>query len=556
MSGSLFRAPEPPGLAQQLDVALAHLQAGETEAALQMLRAIRVANPLHGGAARALADGLHQAGRLPEAASAYQVALRLDAAQPEGWFGLGCAQLAQNAYGAAIVSLTEALRQGEWNGPAHFNLAKALFETGRVSQAAVHFERASMIDRKLWHEAWKNIVSFIPGDADFDHQNLRDYREMVAKEAARGLRQIARRRRRRAPGEKLRIGYVSAFFGAQNWMKPVYAVINRHSRADFAIHLICDGMPPAAAAGYADHEADTVHDITGVGNARAAAIVAKLDLDLLIDLNGYSASERLGFIMHKPAPVIVGWFNHFATSGIAAYDWLIGDEDVIRPEEERFYTERIHRVPGSYLAFEVLYRVPDVAPAPYAEKGFVTFGCLGSQYKITDAVLEAWAAILREVPDARLFVKNGTLADASTRDDLCCRLKALGIAAERITLEGRSAHFAFLEAYAKIDVALDTFPYNGGTTTTEALWQGVPVLTFDGDRWASRTSASLLRAAGLAEWVLPDRDRFIAQGIAVGRDPGALPALRAGMRERVRASAACDAEGLCRHLENFYTRVA
>jgi predicted O-linked N-acetylglucosamine transferase (SPINDLY family) len=150
------------------------------------------------------------------------------------------------------------------------------------------------------------------------------------------------------------------------------------------------------------------------------------------------------------------------------------------------------------------------------------------------------------------------LAEPSNRDHLRARLASRGVAGERIDLEGGAAHFDFLQSYDRIDIALDTFPYNGGTTTTEALWQGVPVLTCAGDRWAARTSASLLRAAGLDDWVARDQDDLLAKASALARDPATpagLAALRAGMRARLAASAACDTAGLCRALERIYRQL-
>jgi predicted O-linked N-acetylglucosamine transferase (SPINDLY family) len=260
--------------------------------------------------------------------------------------------------------------------------------------------------------------------------------------------------------------------------------------------------------------------------------------------------------MQKPAPVIVGWFNMFATTGISAVDWLIGDAAVIPESEENFYTERIHRLAGTYLAFNVLYPVPDVSPPPcLVAGGTITFGCLGSHYKLTDATLSAWASILHAAPHARLFIKNSTLEDPSVRTELLGRLGGRGIDPARVMLDGASQHLDFLSAYRHVDIALDTFPYNGGTTTTEAIWQGVPVLTFDGDRWASRTSKSLLLAAGLQDWVMADAAGYARRATDLANDPatpGMLASLRASLRDRVRASAAYDAAGLCEGLEAFY----
>jgi protein O-GlcNAc transferase len=254
--------------------------------------------------------------------------------------------------------------------------------------------------------------------------------------------------------------------------------------------------------------------------------------------------------------VQLGWFNSFATSGLDCFDGIIGDDAVIPAAEEGFYTERVLRVRGTYLAFEVLHAVPDVAPPPCTSKqGSLTFGALASAYKLTDLTLDIWTRILRSAPTSRLLIRTPTLAEPSNRDHLRARLAARGVAGERVDLEGGAAHFDFLQSYDRIDIALDTFPYNGGTTTTEALWQGVPVLTYVGDRWAARTSASLLRAASLDDWVASDEEDLLAKASALARDPATparLAALRARMRARLAASAACDTAGLCVALEQIY----
>jgi predicted O-linked N-acetylglucosamine transferase (SPINDLY family) len=174
---------------------------------------------------------------------------------------------------------------------------------------------------------------------------------------------------------------------------------------------------------------------------------------------------------------------------------------------------------------------------------------------LNDLTLDIWTRILRSAPSSRLLIRAPTLAEPSNRDHLRARLANRGVAGERVDLEGGAAHFDFLQSYDRIDIALDTFPYNGGTTTTEALWQGVPVLAYIGDRWAARTSASLLRAAGLDDWVASDQDDLVAKASALARDPATparLAALRAGMRARLAASAACDTAGLCLALEQIY----
>jgi predicted O-linked N-acetylglucosamine transferase (SPINDLY family) len=267
----------------------------------------------------------------------------------------------------------------------------------------------------------------------------------------------------------------------------------------------------------------------------------------------------LGLFALRPAPVQAAWFNMYGTSGLSRFDYLIGDRHVVPPEEDAFYTERIVRVPGSYLTFEVTYPVPEVAPAPCLRRGALTFGCLAPQYKITTQVVEAWSRILRECPGTRLLLKSAVLGRPEAREFVRGLFARYEVPADRLLLEGPAEHYDFLGRYADVDIALDTFPYNGGTTTMEALWQGVPVLTFSGDRWASRTSASLLREAGLPEFVAPDRESYVDRAIALAHDPDTpdpLDRLRRGMRDRLSAAPVCDAARFARDMEEEYLRMA
>jgi predicted O-linked N-acetylglucosamine transferase (SPINDLY family) len=188
----------------------------------------------------------------------------------------------------------------------------------------------------------------------------------------------------------------------------------------------------------------------------------------------------------------------------------------------------------------------------------MTIGCLASQYKLTDQVIEAWAEILHRT-DARMLIRNRTLGRVEHQEHLCKRFAERGIGRDRIQLEGPADHFEFLSTYARIDFALDPFPYSGGTTTTEALWQGVPVVTFDGDRWASRTSASLLKAAGLAEFVAADRQGYVDLCVQLANSPETPPRLatfRKTIRDALRKSHVCDTASFAKSMEELYLQMA
>jgi predicted O-linked N-acetylglucosamine transferase (SPINDLY family) len=503
------------------------------------------------------ADALQLDGDLAAASAEYRRALAREPALRDAWHGLGCAALASNAFGEAARCLRRAVALRPDLPDSRFNLGKALFQLGEVDAAVECYRGAADAgDPALRREALLSIACIVPGAVSADNAAVLESRRAWAASAATSL---LPRRDRPASRGKLRIGYVSAFFGDRNWMKPVFGAINHHDRERFDIHFFVDGQPPGEAAGYRDFPTDHVHDVTGAPNDGLADYVARFGIDVLVDLNGYSYPRRLGLFMLRPAPVVVGWFNMFATTGIDGFDYIIGDDAVVPADEECFYSERVLRVPGSYLAFNVLYPVPDLTPPPVLSGGPVTFGCFCSHYKITDATVDDWAAILRGASQARLLLKNRALGDDSTRAATLERFASRGIAAERLLLDGPSEHYAYLAAYDRVDIALDTWPYSGGTTTMEALWQGVPMLAFNGDRWAARTSLSILRAAGLDSWCLADRGAFVERAIALARSPttpAELAELRATLRDRLARSPACDSAGLCRALERIYESIA
>jgi predicted O-linked N-acetylglucosamine transferase (SPINDLY family) len=509
--------------------------------------------PLHGR----LADALQAQGDLARAIEAYRRAIALGADLAGVWWGLGCALATVGDHAPAVESFRRQVAIQPDNGMARLNLGKSLFELGQVDPALEAFRRSlGRLPEGADCLALGNIAVAIPGSPTASNREILEARRAWASRclpAAPAAR--VSEGRNPTPGRPIRLGYVSSFFDRPNWMKPVWALINHHDRDRFEIHLFSDRPSSAIEHGYRRDPRDVFHETPGLTNQELARLIEGLRIDILIDLNGYSRPSRLPLFALRPAPVQVAWFNMFATSGMVSFDYLIGDRHVIPSEEEAFYTERIVRIPGSYLTFEVNYPVPEVAPAPCLRRGALTFGCLAPQYKITTEVVEAWSRILRECPGTRLLLKSVVLGQPEARAFVLGLFGRSGVPADRLWLEGPADHYDFLGRYADIDLALDTFPYNGGTTTMEALWQGVPVFTFSGDRWAARISASLLREAGLPDFVAPDLESYVARATALAHDPdtpGRLDELRRGLRDRLCAAPACDAARFARDMEEVY----
>jgi protein O-GlcNAc transferase len=488
-------------------------------------------------------DALHSEGRFEEAVGFYRRSLACQPKQADVWYAAGCAEISRKEFASAIECFRNALELNPAWPQAKHNLGRALFELGQTEEAMALFrEVAASPLSELPMRAMAVIAPQIP---DYDNAAVLETRRLWAEAYLPAQRFNHHRRSEAGP---LRVGYLSSFFQRHNWMKPVWGLINQHDRRSIEVHLFSDCPAHDIRHGYCAHAADCFRDISALSNEAAAECIESSRIDVLVDLNGYSSVRRLPLIALRPAPLIVGWFNMYATSGMDCYDYLIGDDCVIPPAEEKFYSEKILRVPGSYLTFETNYPVP---PVSQRKRRAITFGCLASQYKITKHVIAAWCEILRQVPASSLI-----LANAALRSEENCRFvsrlfEEKGIAPDRVLLRGGLDHYRFLQIYDEIDIALDTFPYNGGTTTTEAIWQGVPVVTFAGDRWVSRTSASILRAGGLGRFVADGIPGYVSLAVALASED--LAELRGTMRSRLSESSVCDTARFARNMELHYS---
>lgn len=506
--------------------------------------------------------------RASDAGGARQAAMAAIAASPgsaDAWYCLGFVENEATDYLAAAECFGKVLEQRPNWVEARHNLARALFELGQVEEAYRHFRQCASGPREIAERAIAMMAVIAPGVPTADHAEVLRIRGAWASFHRDDNTRPEPPAQRPAAGSqkrRLRIGYLSSFFHRDNWMKPVWGLLNQHDREAFDIVLFSDAASRDLGNGYVPHERDVYVDIRSFDTLALRQAIRRSAIDVLVDLNGYSEINRAPLFAQVSRtaqdPLMVAWFNQYATSALAGIDYLIGDSSVISEIEERHYSEKILRVSGSYLTFTADPDAPPVSDLPWLREGSsgISFGCLCSQYKITREVIAAWSSILKGSPSgSTLLLKNKQLGSEKTAAWIRGLFAEHGIDGRRIRTEGPEPHHDFLGAYGRVDVALDVFPYNGGTTTTEALWQGVPVLTFHGDRWASRTSESLLRAAGLDEFVAPDLEGFIEQAIRLAQDLGArenLAEVRRGMRAKLLASPVCDSSRFAREMEELY----
>ena len=289
--------------------------------------------------------------------------------------------------------------------------------------------------------------------------------------------------------------------------------------------------------------------LDGLDDEAAARLIHASGVQLLLDLSGHTAGNRLPVFAWRPAPVQATWLGYFATTGLAEMDYIIADPNVAPPEPVMPFVETVWSLPETYYCFTPPIPAAGVSPLPARASGSVTFGCFNNLAKINDAVVVVWARVLDAVPGSRLVLKSAPLCDRRVGAALHARFAARGIAEDRLLLEPASSRADYLRAYDRIDMALDPFPFPGGATSCEALWMGVPLLTRKGDRFLSRVGETIVRNAGLPDWLADDDDDYVMKAVRFASDLDRLEQLRRGLREQVLASPLFDAGRFAQHFE-------
>lgn len=347
----------------------------------------------------------------------------------------------------------------------------------------------------------------------------------------------------RDPNRKLTIGLLSGSLRSHpvGWL--TVAGFETLDPEQFRIICLVQKATPndPIARRYRAISADWI-DVDGLSDEALADLAREVGVDILIDLGGYGDAGRMHACAHRLAPVQVKWVGmQCHSTGLAEMDWFITDRWETPPGFERFYSEKLMRLPDGYVCYTPPPHAPDVTPLPALASGTITFGCFNNLAKITPRVIETWSRILGRIPGSRMVLKTHQMSDPETAAAFVAAFGVHGIDPGRIETRGSSGHRAFMAQYGDIDILLDPFPYSGGLTTCEALWMGVPTVTLPGEIFASRHSASHMSNAGLADWVVPTLDAYVEAAVAHAADIPALAALREGLREQVRRSPLCDA---------------
>lgn len=360
----------------------------------------------------------------------------------------------------------------------------------------------------------------------------------------------------RNPHRKLRVGYVSADFCAHPVGFLLRDVVGNHDHDQFEIHCFSAGVKSDATTTAISSAVDAWADVVFETPQQLAQRIRDAKVDLLIDLSGHTGNHRLLCFALRPAPVQASWLGYFNTTGMSAMDYFISDPHTTPKDGGQLFTETVLHLPHTRFCFSAPSYSGDVGPAPIQANGYVTFGSFNRLPKLSAPSIEAWAHILQGVPNSRLILKAAALADESVCQQVLARFAEYGLGAQRIELRGASAHHEMLAEYGQLDIALDPFPFNGGMTTLEALWMGVPVFALRGTTVVSRQSYSALANLGLVdELTFPDVQSYVAGAIALAQQPQRLADLRSQLRPRMQTSPLCQPVAFTRDLERIYRQM-
>lgn len=541
-----------PSVAAWNNLGAAYRATGKLLEASASYKCALALNPAFADAAANYANVLMDLGSYASAETMARRAISVGAHSYQVYVTLGNAQFRQGDLLEAAASFQKALEFG-YNIGAARNLASTLANLGRLSDAKQVYNAALAVQPNP--ELHSSSLICLNYDPDTSEEALRAAYDKYETTYARPLAGLRRAHANRpAPDRPLRIGYVSPDLCNHVVAVFMLPVIGRHDRSAFEIYCYADVR-------HIDETSRKFQDMsrwlqtTGMTDEQLANRIAADEIDILVDLAGHSPENRQLLFARKPAPVQLSYvIGTGTTTGQTAIDGLIADADLLPPGSEQNISERPMRLGRPFVAYSPPPTMPEVGPLPALENGHVTFGYFGRPIRLNDRVVKVWSEVLHACPGSRLRLDNKPFGVPKTQDDVRRRFQAHGIAPDRLDLRDTPVHASVLAAYNEIDIALDPFPHNAGTTSLEALWMGAPVLTLADRPPVGRLGASLLGALDLRGWVAENEQAYVAKATHAANDLEGLGALRAGLRARCERSPLADVDDLTRAMEDLYRR--
>jgi len=495
-----------------------------------------------------LGVALKDQGQLEEAIACYRQVLQLRPDDVEPHNNLGVAFCEQGAPSQAVACYRRALQLNPADTELHYNLGTACKDQGDLDEAIACYRRALELkpDYVAAHSSLLATLSYRAGVTP---------RELAEAHAEFDRRHAAPLGGTFAPQENVRDRYGPLRLGF------VSPDLRRHPVAYFLVRTLENlDQQRQPTICYSDHAfeddwtrrfqaaATRWRNVSAMSDQRLAEQIRADRIDVLFDLAGHTAHNRLLMFARKPAPIQITWIGYEGTTGLAAMDYLLADRHVVPEGAECNYRERVLRMPDGYLCYDPPAAAPPVGPPPSLARGYATFGSFNNLAKITAEVVAVCAEILRRAPSARLLMKYRGLGDPNVKRRYLDLFAAQGVEPRRLELLPFGTYAEYLQTYQQVDLALDPFPFSGSATTCEALWMGVPVITCPGATFAGRHSLSHLSNIGLTDTIARDLGQYVELAVSLAADGPRLASLRAGLRQRMAASPLCDGKRFAANL--------
>ena len=578
---AIHHAPTLPDLFSALGLSCEAL--GQIDAAIRAHTRAAELLPQHAGAQNILGSIYRKAGKPTEAQRHFEAALMLDPHLVDALFNLGSLTLESGQYAAAVDAYSRYVALNPNNAPAWNNLAAACLKSRAYARAIACFDTASRIQPS--HTAGLNLAVTLTHlgrhkealaafercrDAQAGNPNYWRYYAMALlylPDTDAALRKVLHEFDQRfiAPiytqatkpttkalaGRKLRIGYVSSDFREHPIARNLLPVLQQHDRSRFEIYLYANIGAPDAMSERLMQVSDEFRLINLLNDTEAAAQIREDEIDVLVILAWRFDVNRPLVAAHRPAPVCIS-FHDPGTTGMHGFDYVIADSVLVPKRSMQWFSERVLRLPSYYL-HQPISDAPPVNELPALKNSYLTFASFNNPAKLNAAVIALWSQLLTVLPTARLILKYKDLfADVYVRENIAHQFMEHGINVERLSFDAADESIAaHLARYHAIDICLDTFPFNGSTTTFESLWMGVPVLTLAGEAMVSRWGAALLTQVGLTEYIAFNEGDYLRTAERLAADPTRLAALRGMLRGQVQVSSLCNAPRYTRHVERL-----
>lgn len=531
-----------------------------------------------------LGNALQTKGQLDEAVASYRQAIALRPNYPEAHNNLGSALKVLGQLDGALASLREAIALRPNFPEACNNLGDALKESGQLD-AAVDACRQAIAFRPNFAEAYGTLGNVLKDMGRLD-EAIAAYRQAIAlkpnlaiahsnlvytlhfhpgydaaamAEEHRGWNRqhawplkpfIQLQTNDRNPARRLRLGYVSPDFREHPVGRFLLPLLVQHDRKSFEVFAYSQVRVPDGVTERLRSLADGWRNIAGCSDLQVTEMIRQDKIDILVDLTMHLSNNRLLVFARKPAPVQVTYLAYCSTTGLETIDYRLSDPYLDPAEgDASIYSESTIRLPETYWCYQPLAVASEVSPPPALQNGFVTFGCLNNFCKVSEPTLAAWAKLLRTVPNSQLLIHA---QEGRHRESVWDRMDREGVTSKRIQFVGFMPTEKYFAYYHRIDIALDTFPYGGGTTTCDALWMGVPLVSLAGKTAVSRGGLSILSNVGLPELVARSEERYVQIAVELAADLGRLSALRSTLRQRMQQSPLMDAPRFARNVETAY----